>query len=134
MANLHNNWRELSARLIAEFAIVVLGVTIALWADSWGTARGDHAEETARLYALRDNVTQTLAIVRDERDRSTGAVDALRKLVNQNEFPLDELRDLLRYGLLYGPTFSPELNVYDDLKNSGELGQKVMKAIAKSGN
>jgi hypothetical protein len=27
----------------------------------------------------------------------------------------------LRYGLFYGPDFYPELNVYDDLKSSGEL-------------
>ena len=113
----------------------MLGVTIALWADSWVTARGDHAEETARLHALRDNVTETLEDLRDERDNSTGAADALRKLVRQNDLPNDELKGLLRYGLLYGATFSPELNVYDDLKNSGELAlltdRRLRRALAK---
>jgi hypothetical protein len=135
MVDLRKNWRELSARLIAEFAIVVLGVTIALWADSWVTAREDRAEETARLHALQDNVTTTLADLRDEIENSTGAIDALRKLVGQGDLPHDEVRGLLRYGLLYGPNFSPELNVYDDLKNSGELAlltdRRLRQALAR---
>ena len=135
MMELRRNWRELSARLVAEFAIVVLGVTIALWADSWVTAREDRAEETTRLHALQDNVTTTLTDLRDEIDNSAGAVGALRTLVGQSDLPHDEIRGILRYGLLYGPDFSPELNVYDDIKNSGELAlltdRRLRRALAR---
>ena len=135
MVDLRKNWRELSVRLIAEFAIVVLGVTIALWAGSWVTAREDRAEEIMRLHALQDNVTTTLADLHDEIGNSTGAVDALRKLVGQSELPDDEIRGLLRYALMYAPNFSPELNVYDDLKNSGELAlltdRRIRRALAR---
>lgn len=40
-------WHELAIRLVAELAIVVLGVSIALWADSWVASRSDRLEEIA---------------------------------------------------------------------------------------
>lgn len=99
----------------------MLGVSIALWADSWVTNRGDRLEESARLHALRDNITETLEALRAERDNAAEAADALRSIISGEEHPDEEWRMLLRFGILYGAVFSPELNVYDDLKNSGEL-------------
>ena len=118
------NWRGLVGRLIAEFAIVVLGVTIALWADGWVAKRSDRAVEAARLIALQDNVSVTLTELREARDDASGAVDALRELalLQQRDHRDDKVVDLLRSGFLYAPNFYPELNVYDDLKSSGELG------------
>lgn len=117
------NWRDLLGRLGAEFAVVVLGVTIALWADGWVAERSDRAVEAARLGALVDNVSVTLAELRAARDHAAGAADAMRALVSlrQQDQPNDEVDDLLRFAFLYAPAFYPELNVYDDLKNSGEL-------------
>ncbi len=62
----------------------------------------------------------------------SGAVEALRNLSLRESLPADELRNILRYGLLYGPTFSPELNVYDDLKNSGELALLTNRSLRRS--
>lgn len=114
-------WQKVLARLSAELVIVVLGVTMALWADSWVADRSDREEESARLYALQDNIAETLEDLREERNNAAGAVDALRRLTLRPDLPAEELRMLLRFAFLYGPTFSPELDVYDDLKNSGEL-------------
>ena len=61
---------------------MVLGVTIALWADGWVAKRNDHLEETARLYALQENVEDTLAELRGARDNAAGAADTLRELVS----------------------------------------------------
>ena len=129
-----SNWRELLGRLTAEFAIVVLGVTIALWADGWVTERGDRAEEVARLDALDDNVQRTLTELLAARDNAAGAAAALRKLVSLQEHDRRdvEAEELLRYGLLYGPTFYPELNVYDDLKSSGELALLTNQELRRS--
>ena len=69
-------WRLWSGRLAAELAIVVLGVTIALWADGWVAERGERREETARLQALTDNVTETLAAIRKEQKNARGAARA----------------------------------------------------------
>ena len=132
MMTLRKNWRELFFRFSAEFAIVVVGVTIALWADSWVSDRGDREQEFARLRALQDNLTETLDSLRMERKNASGGADALRELVTSQEIPGEELRQLVRFGVLYGPTFSPELNVYDDLKNSGELALLTNRNIRRS--
>ena len=39
---------------------------------------------------------------------------------------------MLHYGLLYGSTFYPELNVYDDLKSSGELALLTNPELLRS--
>ena len=97
MLALGKNWRQPLVRLAAEFSIVVLGVTIALWADSWVAQRKDHAKEIVRLHALLDNVKETLADLRDERNNSTGAAGALLSLVSRSEVTDEELRGQLRY-------------------------------------
>lgn len=116
--------RRLTGRLVAEFIVIVLGVWIALWAEGWAADREDRAVETARLRALSENVEQTLAAVRSEQDDATGAAEALRDLILRAEVTTDAegVREALAYGLLYVPAFTPELNVYEDLKSSGELG------------
>ena len=129
-----DNWRNSLGRLGAEVSVVVLGVTIALWADGWVAERNDRAVETARLSALQDNVSVTLADLSKARDNARGAAAALRELVslNQHDRSDDEKKELLRYGLTYGPDFFPELNVYDDLKNSGELALLTNPELRRS--
>ena len=117
--------RRLTGRLVAEFVVIVLGVWIALWAEGWAADREDRAVEAARLGALSENVEQTLAAVRSEQNDATGAADALRDLIlRAEEVTADPqgVPEALAYGLLYVPAFTPELNVYEDLKSSGELG------------
>jgi len=115
----------------------VLGVSIALWADGWVTERSDRAIEVARLTALQDNVNVSLTELRTASENVSGAADALRKIaaLQQLNLRFAEMQDLLYYGLLYGPSYSPELNVYDDLKNSGELAlltnPDLRRALAK---
>jgi hypothetical protein len=72
--------------------------------------------------------------LRAARASAAGAVDALRALVSlsQGEVGDDETEELLRYGLLFGPTFFPELNVYDDLKSSGELALLTSAELRRS--
>ncbi|MDJ0910880.1 MAG: hypothetical protein QNI99_16995 [Woeseiaceae bacterium] len=116
------NWRPLVARLSAEFAIIVLGVSIALWADGCVAERSDRIEEEARLYGLADNVGETYMEIQSERENIAGAIGAFEELFEANsESDEEAVTRVVRYAVLYGPIFSPELNVYDDLKNSGEL-------------
>ena len=118
-----SSWRGIAGRLAAEFAVVVLGVSIALWADSLVAERNDRAVEAARLVALLDNVNVSLADLRSVSDDASEVADILRKLtvLQDNDLSAAEIQSLLLPGLLYGPSYSPELNVYDDLKNTGEL-------------
>lgn len=114
----------MAGRFIVEIVIIVLGVTIALWADSWMADRMERSTERARLIALEDNVADTLASLLAARENAAGAAAALERLASADagELAGEELDGLLRYGLLYGPDhFYPEMNVYEDLTNSGEL-------------
>lgn len=114
--------RRLGVRLAAEFGIVVLGVTVALWADGWVTEQRQRETEGARIAALGDNLRSTLADLREERESAAGAARALRHLVSiGQDVPGAEVREAVLYGFLYVPDFQPELNVYEDLKSSGEL-------------
>ena len=114
------NWRQFLVRSSAEFGIVVLGVTMALWADGCVSERADRVEEEARLFGLRDNVSETVEEIRAERSSANGAIEAIRELLTAaSEEDVQEAT--VRYAFWYGAAFSPELNVYDDLKNSGEL-------------
>ena len=123
MASISAKWHEYVGRIGIEFLIVVLGVTVALWADSWVAERADRDKEVARLHGLLDNVSSSLVDLRAELENASGATDALQRLVLYAVAPApeNELGGLLRYAFTYGSSFSAELNVYEDLKNSGEL-------------
>ncbi|MDJ0939468.1 MAG: hypothetical protein QNJ00_06865 [Woeseiaceae bacterium] len=114
-----SNWKHAAA----EFALIVIGVTIALWADAWVGERRDAQRETARLTALYADTGETLAAISAIHKKTAGAAKALREILSlQPPYePYDETSDLLRTGLLFGLAFHPEMSVYDDLKHSGEL-------------
>ncbi len=124
MALLHRiffgmNWKH----AIAEVALIVVGVTIALWADAWVGDRQDARRENARLTALYADTEETLTAISSIRLEVADAAVALREILSlQPPYePHSETLDLLRHGLLFGLAFHPEMSVYDDLKNSGEL-------------
>ncbi len=77
-----DKWRESIGRLGAEVSVVVLGVTIALWADGWVAERNDRSVEASRLSALQDNVSVTLADLSKARDNAGGAAAALHLLLS----------------------------------------------------
>lgn len=137
MASISEKWHEFVGRIGIEFLIVVLGVTVALWADSWVAERADRKKETARLHGLLDNVASTLIDLRAERENASGAADAIQRLALYAERPVpeNELDGLLQYAFLYGSAFAAELNVYEDLKSSGELAllssADLRQALAK---
>ena len=114
-------WQEMAGKAAAELAIVVVGVTLALWADDWASERADREEETSRLAALRTNIAETVADVDEHLQEAEQAMENLRAIVTEEPASANELRDRIAWGMFYGPVFSPQLNVYDDLKSSGEL-------------
>lgn len=118
-------WRALAARLGLEFAVVVFGVFIALWADARMAARAERRVEAARLEALASGITTSLTELREfitdvGRDRTL-----LRGVLagpGQRQGTTAPLGEAVGVGLLGGTTsFHPQLVVYDDLRSSGEL-------------
>lgn len=108
---------------VAELVLIVIGVSIALWADAWVGERRDAEREDARLSALYADTGETLEAISGIRVETSEAAAALRKILSlQPPYePHSKTLALLRHGLLYGLAFHPEMSVYDDLKNSGEL-------------
>ena len=127
-------WKKVVSRLGAEFAIVVLGVTIALWADGWVADRGNRSKADAMLEALLVNIDGTLEDLNRSIDNASGAVDALRNLATPAGQDVSQAEHYghMFYGLLYGPDFEAELNVYDDLKSSGELALLTTPGVRQS--
>ena len=113
---------SLATRLLAELAVIVLGVLIALWADGWVADRADRRVEASRVEALRDNVVATRTRLVEAREEATDAAEALQEIARWTspDQAIEEGGTVLR-GMFFGPAFTPELNVYADLKNSGDL-------------
>lgn len=116
-------WRSSAARLIGELVVIVLGVLIALWGDGWVQRRAELEVEASRIVALRDNVAATRSRLAQARANAEGAAEALRQIAFWEVLPdLDrDTERVLLQGLLFGPSFTPEINVYIDLKSSGDL-------------
>lgn len=112
----------LLVRLSAELAIIVLGVLLALWADAWVGARADRRIEQNRVEALRDNVVASRIRLEDASEEAKAAYEALAEIAYwQDPARVSEREDLVLQGFLFGPVFTPEVNVYADLKSSGDL-------------
>jgi hypothetical protein len=122
MSSRSSSWRELIVRLAAELGVIVLGVLIALWADGWVAERADRNVERARTDALRENIVATRLRLDEAVEEARSAQEALSTMAYWEDAALlNRQQDLLLRGLLFGPVFTPEINVYIDLKNSGDL-------------
>lgn len=122
MTSPQHGWRSLVARLAAELGVIVLGVLIALWADGWVAERADRDVEQARTAALRENIVATRGHLTEAVEEALSAQEALSAMAYWEDPALlkHEQETVLR-GFLFGPVFTPEINVYSDLKNSGDL-------------
>jgi len=122
MAEIKSDKRRLLTRLAAELAVIVVGVLIALWADSQVAERADRRIEANRVAALRENVEATRERLDQELEQTESARAALTEIARADDARAIARRsDLVLSGLLYGPMFTPEMNVYLDLKSSGDL-------------
>lgn len=124
----------LVARLVAELAVIVVGVLIALWADGWVSERAERRVEAARVTALRDNVAATRRRLRAARGECGYVVGSLRSVAHWAS--VDGLGDddvqTLTEAFLFGPSFTREMNVYSDLENSGELALLTRAGLRES--
>ena len=75
------------SQLLADFLVVLLGVFVALWADSWMGARADWQGERARLEALRSSVDAKLQEVRSSGSALDEDIDGLRGFLLEDASP-----------------------------------------------
>ena len=124
--------RRLGGRLLAEFAVIVVGVWIALWGDGWASDRRDRALERVRLQALVENVQLLRTNLAAEAEDVGGAGDALRALIAGPRDDPAAIEAHFAYGLFYVSMVYARSSVYDDLKNSGELALLTDPALREA--
>ncbi len=125
---------SLAARLIAELGIIILGVLIALWADGWVSDRQDRDKEAARIAALRDNVVATRERIVRSREMAEFVIGKLMQVAyweDLENFQEEKLSTLVP-AYLAGPEFTPQMNVYEDLQNSGEIALLTSDALRQA--
>ena len=122
-------WRpepKLVTRLVAEFAIIVFGVLVALQLEGWRDALRDREKEGEQLEALRADfeanargLDETIALQR----RSVEAHEELLHRFGPDIDPIspDSLATIYGYGTTWY-AFEPVTGAYDALLNSGDIG------------
>ena len=80
-----------------------------------------------------DNVSKTRAALEEEIASANAAEEALRRLLDDGgEAAPEEIRDAVTIGFFHGSEFAPEMDVYEDLKNSGELALLSSEPLRRS--
>jgi hypothetical protein len=113
-------------RAIAELAIIVAGVLIALGAQSWWESRSTAEDRRAALDALRSDLALAAAELRDDLARIDTTEVSIRWLLDADtDFdaaPDSIFTTRLRYALWEISGSDIAIPSYEDLKGSGRLG------------
>jgi hypothetical protein len=116
----------IAARFLAEFALIVVGVLVALQVESWRDGRTEAARESEQLAALesdflvnRDRYAETIA---DQERMMKHSAELLRLLARQTEVSPDSMARLVLYGALSWYEVEPVTGAYDALIASGDIG------------
>ena len=113
-------------RAIAELAIIVAGVLIALGAQSWWESRSTAEDRRAALDALRSDLTLVAAELRDDLGRIDTTEVSIRWLLDADtDFdaaPDSIFTERVRYALWEISGSDIAIPSYEDLKGSGRLG------------
>lgn len=115
---------SLAARLLGEFVVIVVGVMVALWAESWRQQQADVETRLELLESLAAEL-ETNLIQLDSAILTQDQYDAARRTLlevhsgERAEPSLDSLRALLSGAGTYW-RISPSFGVYDGMVANGE--------------
>ena len=118
--------RETTKKAVAELAIIVLGVLIALQAEGWVEGRRDNERERVQLEALAADFEQNLERIDgviSRQQRTLHAIGGLFRLADGTDPPpeADSLSTLVARANIF-QRFEPILGAYEGLVASGDLG------------
>ena len=118
------------SRAAGEFVVIVLGVLVALAADSWNDARLERIEETEYLLRLHHDLQRDTAqhgFVLDWMDRKERSLRHLREVLASTTLTdqdtatlLSDLANASNFGWNVGPLAVRA--TFEDLRSSGKLG------------
>jgi len=109
-------------RILAEFFVVLFGVTVALLADDWREFRNDRRQENIALQEvladLRTDSTELATQLRNQRSDEAAALWALRHL--EEDLPGDSVWGMVSDLYLYA-AYEQVSSGYKGLRDSGRL-------------
>lgn len=116
--------RSTLSRYAAEFAIVLVGVFLALWADQWRESRSREAESRSALHRIAANLAGDTLILRRYEFTSTRGVAAVDSILNADPDGPETIRLITRLTPFIVGTyvFMPASQEYEALRSSGRLG------------
>ena len=127
-----------SVRLFAEFIVIILGVLIALAADTWRESRQEVADAERHLYALRDDMAESVTTLRSWRATRDSMEYSLVQLLEMDlsAAPPDAVSARLYQGLFMIGNYEPRLASMRDLEATGEvrlLSPEIRLGLAELG-
>ncbi len=125
--------RNLALRLVAEFAVIVVGVLVALAVDAWTGRVADDRREIETLVSLRDDLRASADDLRRDSRITEERVAVLNWFLTfpidgAAAFPIDSLQRVSR-AVNITSAYSPILRTYQALVATGELGLIEDRAI-----
>ena len=121
---------------VVEFAAVVIGILVALWANNWNEIRKDRLLERNYLRSLRDDIDADRTALKQYIDFADGTASAaaslLRIVRGQDTTPAPReaiLRQLKRAGMMY--PFQPTSTTFQELSGGGGLRLITDRAILR---
>ncbi len=110
----------------AEFALIVVGVLVALLAESWWSEREDREAERQILVDAVAEFQENLAILDADIAKNTTVIDALLEIENTSDSSLlaltdDEASELFAIEKQIDAAFDPAMGSIDALVRSGDL-------------
>lgn len=114
--------KTLVVRLVAEFTVIVLGVLVALWVDSWSTAREEAERELELLGSLATELRESLDSLAWDQQFTRGRESTLEWLLNVpadvESVPSDSLASIAR-AANWTDSFYPTLRTYESMIATG---------------
>jgi len=113
----------LGVRLFAELAVIILGVLIALTADTWRESQQEAADGQRHLGALRDDMAESVAALRQLRATRDAIEHGLLQLLNVDLATAspDSVSTWMYQGLLRIGGYEPRVAALKDLEATGEV-------------
>ncbi len=110
--------------ILAELAMIVIGINIALWFEGWFDDLQDAETELQYLEGLRDDLIDDLdlldGLIRDNRAKTERLQDAIPKLADLIDAPGEE-----QASIIFEPTtylfFQPSDFTYRSMQESGDF-------------
>ena len=124
------------ARLAGEFLIIVVGVLVALSADTWIQSQQERQSEGAYLQALREDLVETRLSLQESNAERDRIFNALTQLANSDlgVEPPDSVAEWVYTGLFLIGSFRPQLAALSDIQTADQvrlLTPEVRREIAE---